>query len=516
MTDWASRRTAFTHDLANRVTSITRPNGTVRQISYDTAGETTNIIEKTTTGFPIAFFTLGWTNSGRVAWEFGAPLPHTNPPPTRTMEFDDDNRLKTFNSQTVTNDADGNLTWGPLTNNTHVSYGYDARNRLLTAGGLNYGYDPAGSRTSVTNGTNVVRFVVNPNAALSQTLMRITGGTTNYYIYGLGLLYEVTETATSTNMLTYHYDYRGSTVALTDANGMPTDRIEYSAYGMTTYRAGTNNTPFLYNGRYGVQTDPNGLLYMRARYYNPYLCRFINPDPAGFGGGLNWYCYADGNPVSMIDPFGLCSVGETGGRSWLSGLAENVALGLEDMEWHDRQQYLAPKAPMIDGVPFVGNLVNASSAAWRGDVSATDRYANQLGGEALATLLTVGMVKMIPVPAAESTVPSIYRVTQEGESFIRYESGNPAFSRATTEGGLIPRTYAAPSSEGLLPQSSLNAQYNLWSPEIPRVNAFHITPPAGTPIIGPRPVVGGLGNEVIFPMGVPPGSVGPVIPVPPH
>ena len=45
--------------------------------------------------------------------------------------------------------------------------------------------------------------------------------------------------------------------------------MEYSSYGMTTYRAGTNDTPFLYNGRYGVMTDANGLLYMRARYYNP-------------------------------------------------------------------------------------------------------------------------------------------------------------------------------------------------------------------------------------------------------
>ena len=64
-------------------------------------------------------------------------------------------------------------------------------------------------------------------------------------------------------------------------------------------------------------TDPNGLLYMRARYYNPYICRFINPDPSGFGGGLNWSCYADGNPISMIDPFGLCAGdGEAGGNYW--------------------------------------------------------------------------------------------------------------------------------------------------------------------------------------------------------
>ena len=140
---------------------------------------------------------------------------------------------------------------------------------------------------------------------LPQVLMRIRSSVTNYYIYGAGLLYEITETATSTTMLTYHYDYRGSTVALTDANGMPTDRMEYPSYGMTTCRAGTNDTPFLYNGRYGVMTDANGLLYMRARYYNPYVCRFINPDPAGFAGGLNWYWYADGNPISNLDPFGL-------------------------------------------------------------------------------------------------------------------------------------------------------------------------------------------------------------------
>jgi len=75
----------------------------------------------------------------------------------------------------------------------------------------------------------------------------------------------------------------------------------------------------LFNGRYGVQTDPNGLLYMRARYYNPYICRFINPDPVGFAGGLNWYAYADGNPVNYLDPFGLCT-GDEGFWSWLGGI----------------------------------------------------------------------------------------------------------------------------------------------------------------------------------------------------
>ena len=135
--------------------------------------------------------------------------------------------------------------------------------------------------------------------------MRITGGVTNYYVYGSGLLYEIDQTATTTTVLCYHSDIRGSTMALTDVNGNLTDQFEYSPYGTMTYHAGTNTTPFLYNGQFGVQTDPNGLLYMRARYYNPYISRFLNPDASGFGGGLNFYLFCGDNPVSEEDPFGL-------------------------------------------------------------------------------------------------------------------------------------------------------------------------------------------------------------------
>jgi hypothetical protein len=44
---------------------------------------------------------------------------------------------------------------------------------------------------------------------------------------------------------------------------------------------------------------------MRARYYNPYICRFINADPSGFAGGLNFYAFCNDNPISETDPFGL-------------------------------------------------------------------------------------------------------------------------------------------------------------------------------------------------------------------
>jgi RHS repeat-associated protein len=287
-------------------------------MGYDDDGELTNIVERAIDQFPIAFYTLNWTNSGRVQWEFKGPLPHPYTPPSRTMTFDNDNRLSTFNGSSVTIDADGDLTYGPGTNNTFGTYTYDARNELTSAGGLSYGYDPAGNRTSLTNGTNIAVYVVDPKT--SQVLMRIKGSVTNYYVYGSGLLYESDETATATNTAYYHYDSRGSTITLTDSNGNPTDIVEYSPYGTTTYRYGTNDTPFLYDGQFGVQTDPNGLLYMRARYYNPYISRFINADPSGFAGGLNFYAFCNDNPINLEDPFGLGAVGADTGTSWLSQL----------------------------------------------------------------------------------------------------------------------------------------------------------------------------------------------------
>ncbi|MGH7988880.1 MAG: DUF6531 domain-containing protein, partial [Limisphaerales bacterium] len=228
--DWSGRITTMTYDLAGRLTTITRPNGTERVISYDSAGEATNILEETAAGFPIALFRLNWNAADEMQWEFAAPLPHTNAPPARTMTYNDDNELATVDSMDVTMDSDGNLTDGPLTNDDFAGYTYDARNRLLSAGGVTNIYDAANNRIGQLYGTNSVVYVVNPNAKLTQVLMRIKNGVTNYYVYGAGLLYQVTETATSTNALYYHYDYRGSTIALTDGNGNVTDRMEYSLY----------------------------------------------------------------------------------------------------------------------------------------------------------------------------------------------------------------------------------------------------------------------------------------------
>ncbi|MCG8430497.1 MAG: RHS repeat-associated core domain-containing protein [Candidatus Omnitrophica bacterium] len=65
------------------------------------------------------------------------------------------------------------------------------------------------------------------------------------------------------------------------------------------------SNPFRYVGKYGVQTDGDDLLFMRARYYKPSIGRFINKDPIGLAGGMNLYNYVGGNPIGRIDPAGL-------------------------------------------------------------------------------------------------------------------------------------------------------------------------------------------------------------------
>ena len=56
-------------------------------------------------------------------------------------------------------------------------------------------------------------------------------------------------------------------------------------------------------------SDDNGLYYMRARYYNIDIKRFINQDvitgSIDSSPSLNRYAYVEGNPVSYLDPFGL-------------------------------------------------------------------------------------------------------------------------------------------------------------------------------------------------------------------
>jgi RHS repeat-associated protein len=157
-------------------------------------------------------------------------------------------------------------------------------------------------------------YVMNPQAYLSQLLMETDeqGKAKAYYVYGLGL---VGREDAGGNYSIYHFDRHGSTTVLTNVYGNVTDRYSYGAYGELLIQEGTTPNPFLYNGRDGVMTDTNGLYYMRARYYNPDIKRFMNRDVVtgsiNNGQTLNRYAYVNGNPISYVDPFGLSRDGDS-------------------------------------------------------------------------------------------------------------------------------------------------------------------------------------------------------------
>src|SRR5437868_4042737 len=51
--------------------------------------------------------------------------------------------------------------------------------------------------------------------------------------------------------------------------------------------------------------DLTGQMYMRSRFYDPASGRFTQEDPIGIAGGLNVYGFANGDPVTNSDPYGL-------------------------------------------------------------------------------------------------------------------------------------------------------------------------------------------------------------------
>lgn len=304
VTDWNNRVTTYHYDRLGRLVGVTRPNGTSAAVQRD-AGDQITDIRETANGKLISYLRFGHDPAGQIESRLRAPLVRSNfIHPTFTGTYDDDNRLASVNGQAVVQDADSNMTLGPIREDSgNLALTYNSRNQLMAADGLSYTYDAEGHRRTLTDAGGTTRFTTDANSNMSRTLIRhAADGSKTYYVYGIGLLYEVDE---AENTKTHHYDQVGSTIARTDDSGKVIGRAEYSAYGLLAYEDGDMETPFLYNGQWGVQTDANGLLNMRARYYSPYLMRFLNADPAGFSGGSNWFSYADGNPVSTLDPFGL-------------------------------------------------------------------------------------------------------------------------------------------------------------------------------------------------------------------
>ena len=220
--------------------------------------------------------------------------------PDSCFQYDTNNRLTRFSGNTVSYDLDGNM----LSNGTK-SFTYDSANRLISADGSTYTYNAEDVRIRQCRSEADTTYVYDTNVKLNRMLMKTTNGIVTKYVYGLDLIGE----EKCACFKTYHFDSRGSTIAITNENGNITDTFAYDTYGKVTSHVGSSFVIFGYNGRDGVVTDANDLIYMRARYYSPKMKRFINADiVAGEISNaitLNRFAYANGNPVSYVDPFGL-------------------------------------------------------------------------------------------------------------------------------------------------------------------------------------------------------------------
>ena len=195
------------------------------------------------------------------------------------------------------------MTYGPL-NGTMAEFTYDCRNRLVSTGGVTYAYDAENQRISKTANDIKTSFVIDTSGALSRILTQETASVTTYYVYGTGLISQEQDG----KELYYHFNNIGSTEAVTDSDGTIVETYQYGPYGELTSE-NKCGILFLYNGEYGVATDENGLYYMRARYYNSEIKRFINQDVVigsiAESPSMNRYAYVQGNPISLSDPFGL-------------------------------------------------------------------------------------------------------------------------------------------------------------------------------------------------------------------
>jgi len=114
-------------------------------------------------------------------------------------------------------------------------------------------------------------------------------------------------------------DGLGSTVALCNGSGVVTDTWTYDVFGAVKTHTGTNGSEFTFTGE---QNDPNGLEYLRARYYDSATGRFVSRDPLPY---LNRYVYANNNPVNVIDPTGMGGVGAGAGSVGVRALCDQWA-----------------------------------------------------------------------------------------------------------------------------------------------------------------------------------------------
>jgi len=178
-------------------------------------------------------------------------------------------------------------------------YEYNAIDQLIASSvdgvSATYTYQPDGLRLTKTAGANTTQFVWDGmNLALE---LDETDAYTSKYIRGTNAIYREDAAGAKQH---YLYNAHGDVVQLTDNDGDVTKTYVYDAFGNELNPNPTDANPLRYAGEY--YDAETGTYYLRARYYDAAIGRFIGED--ALQDGLNWYVYCANNPIMFIDPSG--------------------------------------------------------------------------------------------------------------------------------------------------------------------------------------------------------------------
>ena len=276
--------TKYAYDANNQLVQVQYPQGGLENYSYDAAGNR-----------------LGRSADGIQ----------------ENYHYDNCNRLiqltrMTTQQETVTYSYDRQ---GNMLSDGRNQYTYDDFGRLastVTAEGdiQKNCYDAEGLRAEMEENGRLVQFLYNEDREV--VAEKDYSGNIIRYIRGLGLISSDSENA----KMYYHYvsDEQGSVSHIirgedkesgVSEQGREQDRIlnqyEYDAFGNTISCKEQVENRFRYQGE---QYDPiTRQYYLRARYYNPVIGRFIQEDTY-YGDGLNLYEYCRNNTITYKDPTG--------------------------------------------------------------------------------------------------------------------------------------------------------------------------------------------------------------------
>ena len=224
----------------------------------------------------------------------------------------------------------------------HTAYSYDAFNRqtaVETFDGniqINH-YDAEGLRHEMEENGKLVQFIFRG----TEVVVEETQEENIRYIRTHELLASDAESARTY----YHYasDEMGSITHVTDEEGNILNRYEYDAWGNLTVEEEQVSNRFKYTGE---QFDPiTQQYYLRARFYNPALARFLQEDTYR-GDGLNLYAYCANNPVRYVDPSGhWCEVKQ----NVYERLVRENGLDINNIDPETKLRLMAEASNIVDG-----------------------------------------------------------------------------------------------------------------------------------------------------------------------